>query len=318
MNKVSQSDKHSLTAKELKGNWGTLLLPINNDDSIDYTILADEIDYFISAKLDGIYSNGTAGEFHNQTEEEFDKIQELMAEKCHKAKMRFQIGASHPSPIISLQRIKRTTALRPDAFQIILPDWLVAGQEEQVCFLQRIAEAAGEIPLVLYNPPHAKAVLKPADFAALKKSIPQLIGIKVASGDAAWLNEMRLIRDLSIFVPGHLLATGIKEKVASGAYSNVACLSPKGSQWWWELMANDLNEALAVEKRILSFFEECILPFKNAGYTNPALDKFLAAVGGWSAIGTRLRWPFKSIPQDEVEAVRLRAKKWLPEFSPNN
>ena len=123
MNKVSQSDKHSLTAKELKGNWGTLLLPINNDDSIDYTILADEIDYFISAKLDGIYSNGTAGEFHNQTEEEFDKIQELMAEKCHKAKMRFQIGASHPSPIISLQRIKRTTALRPDAFQIILPDW---------------------------------------------------------------------------------------------------------------------------------------------------------------------------------------------------
>ena len=75
MNKVLQSGKPPLTAKDLKGNWGTLLLPINNDDSIDYVRLADEIDYFISAKLDGIYSNGTAGEFHNQTEDEFYKIQ---------------------------------------------------------------------------------------------------------------------------------------------------------------------------------------------------------------------------------------------------
>lgn len=317
MNNILPSGKHPLTAKELKGNWGTLLLPINSDDSIDYTRLADEIDYFIYAKLDGIYSNGTAGEFHNQTEDEFDIIQALMAEKCHKAGMRFQIGASHPFPIISLERIKRTTALRPDAFQIVLPDWVTAGEEEQICFLQKVAEAAGEIPLVLYNPPHAKLVLKPTNFVALKRSIPQLIGIKVASGDAAWFDEMRQITNLSIFVPGHLLATGIKENVASGAYSNVACLSPKGSQWWWELMANDLKEALEIEKRILSFFDECIVPFKIAGHTNPALDKFLAAVGGWANIGTRLRWPYKSIPENEVEAVRLRAKKWLPEFFRN-
>jgi dihydrodipicolinate synthase/N-acetylneuraminate lyase len=129
---------------------------------------------------------------------------------------------------------------------------------------------------------------------------------------------MRQIIDLSIFVPGHLLATGIKEKVAAGAYSNVACLSPRGSQCWWELMSTDLEEALAIEKRILSFFEECILPFKNAGYTNPALDKFLAAVGGWSTIGTRLRWPYKFIAENEINAVRIRARKWLPEFFQND
>ena len=95
-----------LTAINLKGNWGTLLLPINPDDSIDYARLADEIDYLIEAKIDGIYSNGTAGEFHNQTEEEFDKINELLAEKCHRSNMPFQIGASHPVPIISFERLK--------------------------------------------------------------------------------------------------------------------------------------------------------------------------------------------------------------------
>ena len=237
-----------------------------------------------------------------------------MAERCHKGKMPFQIGASHPSPVISLERIKRTIDLRPDAYQIILPDWLVAGWEEQVYFLQKVAEAAGEIPLVLYNPPHAKKVLSPLELAALKKSIPQLIGVKVASGDATWFKEMREVADLSIFVPGHLLATGVKEGVASGAYSNVACLSPKGSEWWWKLMANDLQEALEIEKKIAAFFRECIMPFKNAGYTNPALDKFLTAVGGWSTIGTRLRWPYKYIRKSEIDAVRRRAKRWLPEF----
>ncbi|WP_315815248.1 hypothetical protein [Paraflavitalea speifideaquila] len=123
-----------LTAKTLKGNWATLLLPINSDDSIDYVRLAEEIDDMIRAVPDGIYSNGTAGELHNQTEAEFDKVQEIMAAKCEAAAVPFQIGANHPSPLISLQRMQRTVALQPAAFQVILPDWVSTGAGEQVTF----------------------------------------------------------------------------------------------------------------------------------------------------------------------------------------
>ncbi|MGO7675583.1 hypothetical protein ACC685_37750, partial [Rhizobium ruizarguesonis] len=45
------------------------------DDSIEFGKLGEEIDILVDAGFDGIYSNGTAGEFHNQTEEEFDIIQ---------------------------------------------------------------------------------------------------------------------------------------------------------------------------------------------------------------------------------------------------
>jgi len=304
-----------LTSKNLKGNWGTLLLPINSDDSIDYLRLSEEIDRLIDAGLDGVYSNGTAGEFHNQTEVEFDMVQQVMAEKCQAAGMPFQIGISHPSPIISLERLQRTVALRPDAFQVILPDWVTVTDDEQIAFLSKMAEAAGTIPLVLYNPPHAKLVLSPARLLKIGQAIPQLIGVKLASGDADWYKEMRLQAPaLSIFVPGHLLATGIREKVASGAYSNVACLSPKGSQAWWQLMQNDLDKAVQVQENILQFFATCIVPYKNAGYCNPALDKFLAAIGGWGSVGTRLRWPYKWIAEEEVPAARIVAKRLLPDF----
>ena len=304
-----------LTAKTLRGNWATLLLPVQEDDSIDYTRLAAEIDYLISAQTDGIYSNGTAGEFHNQTEAEFDKIQELLAAKCYQAGIPFQIGACHPSPWISLERLERSVAFRPDAFQVVLPDWVAASEQEQMDFLQRMAEAGGDIPLVLYNPPHGKTVLQPADFRRLKDAIPSLIGVKVAGGDAQWYADMRVqAHDLSVFVPGHFLATGVKEGVGAGAYSNVACLSPAGAQRWWQLMQTDIEKALEIQQRILQFFDQCIVPFKQAGYSNPALDKFLAAIGGWGTVGTRLRWPYRSVAEQEVAGARKVARALLPEF----
>ena len=63
-----------LAASDIHGNWATLLLPLNADETIDFDLLAAEIDHFIAAKVNGIYSNGSAGEFYAQSEEEFDRI----------------------------------------------------------------------------------------------------------------------------------------------------------------------------------------------------------------------------------------------------
>ena len=125
-----------LKSHEIFGNWATLLLPINNDDSINYSQLEEEIDTLISFKVNGIYSNGTAGEFYNQTEEEFDQINAILANKCNAAGIPFQIGAAHMSPEISLQRVKRAKQLQPSAIQVILPDWFVPTMPEIVNFLK--------------------------------------------------------------------------------------------------------------------------------------------------------------------------------------
>lgn len=306
---------NTLTAKTLKGNWATLLLPIQTDQTIDFGLLADEIDYLIDAKVDGVYSNGTAGEFHNQTEAEFDQINQLFAEKCLKASMPFQIGCSHPSPVISLERIKRSVSLKPSAFQVILPDWVVSCDAEQVDFLQGIANHANGIPLVLYNPPHAKLELKPEDYLKFRTAVPSLIGLKVLSKDAAWNEEMKMYAShLSVFVPGHFLASGVKAGIAAGAYSNVACINPSAAQYLWKLMHTDLDEALRIEKNILEFFKRCIAPYQKQQYSNPALDKFLAAVGGCIQIPTRLRWPYKWISESDVASARKQGKILIPEF----
>ena len=55
-----------LHPKQIRGNWATLLLPINSDQSIDFARLKAEILYLIEARVDGIYSNGSAGEFYTK------------------------------------------------------------------------------------------------------------------------------------------------------------------------------------------------------------------------------------------------------------
>ncbi|MFL5019204.1 MAG: dihydrodipicolinate synthase family protein [Rhizobium sp.] len=300
------------------GNWASLLLPIAADNSIEFDKLGEEIDILIDAGVDGIYSNGTAGEFHNQTEAEFDRIQAMLAERCKASSTPFVIGACQPDPLIMLNRVRRAAALDPHAIQVILPDWWPLTDAEAIDFLKQAAEAADGIRLILYNPPHAKRVLAPKELGAVCAAVPEVIGIKLADGDTSWYAEARRhLSGLSLLVPGHHLATGTREGVAAGSFSNVACLSPRGAQIWTVSMRNDIDAALDLERRICTFMDAHIVPFRQEfGYSNAALDKLLSAIGNWGPVSTRLRFPYRSI--DMAEAVRLRriARAELPDLFP--
>lgn len=306
-----------LTYASLRGNWATLLLATDRDGSLNYSKMSDEIDALISSRPDGIYSNGTACEFYSQNIDEFYRISELLASKCRKAGVKFQIGVSHPCAEESVERLKAVTGLSPWAVQVILPDWFPVDDRAAVSFLTRMSDIGKEIPLVLYNPPHAKRVLLPAEWQMLKKAVPTLIGIKVFDNNcsAEWYEDMRNNSEgLSVFVPGHHLATGIANG-ASGAYSNMACLNPFAAQKWSDMMKADMDGALELETRINKFIAECIDPFiVKMHYPNHACDRFMANIGNWADIGAYLRWPYASIPESYIGETRKKGHNIIPEF----
>ncbi len=307
----------SYTNKEIVGNWATLLLATGKDGSIDYKKLGDEIDILIASNPNGIYSNGTAGEFYAQTEDEFDHIGMLLSEKCEKAGIPYQIGVSHMSPQLSLERLKRIRHLQPGGVQVILPDWFPVTLEEAILFLQKMEEAANGISLVLYNPPHAKKGLDPEDWAILKIQVPSLEGLKVfdQNADAQWYSEMRKhYTGLSVFIPGHRLASGIKQG-AHGAYSNMACLNPFAAQKWYNLVIKDMEAGLELESRINVFMKKFIEPLVTVHhYPNHACDRFMAILGGWADVGDKLRWPYKSVLKEYITEIKPKAVDIIPEF----
>jgi dihydrodipicolinate synthase/N-acetylneuraminate lyase len=174
---------------------------------------------------------------------------------------------------------------------------------------------ADGVPLVLYNPPYAKTQIPPELFGKLSDEVPALVGVKVPGGDDAWYTRMAdaVGGRLAIFVAGHTLASGYA-RGAAGAYSNVACLSPAGAARWYALIISDLPAALEFEERLRGFLDAHIGPLGRAGHSDPALDKTLAAIGGWAPIGTRVRWPHRSVDEAAVPALRAAAEAAVPEL----
>jgi dihydrodipicolinate synthase/N-acetylneuraminate lyase len=296
----------------LGGTWGTVLIPWRHDDSIDLPRLRCEVSALVAAGLDGVYAHGTAGEFHALSDKEFCAVSDVVAELCGAHSVPFQIGASHMSAQTGWKRAAYARGLRPVAIQVTLPDWLPLTLGECQRFLHGLAEVAAPVALVLYNPPHAKTVLSPAQLAHLADTVPQLVGLKTAGGDEVWHATMRtLCPSLAVFVPGHHLASGYAMG-AAGSFSNIAALSPAGAARWWQLIRSDNDTALEVEKAILNFFADHITPLQHQGYGPPALDKTLAHIGGWADIGTRVRWPASSVPVEHAESLRAEARSRLP------
>ncbi|WP_165368297.1 hypothetical protein [Phytoactinopolyspora endophytica] len=93
-------------------------------------------------------------------------------------------------------------------------------------------------------------------------------------------------------------------------------MMPAGAVAWYELMQADMPRALDVERRIGELFDLHVAPLQASGLSNPALDKFLAAMGGWAGVGTRVRWPYRSAPSSAVDQARRDARAVLPELLP--
>ena len=289
------------------GTWATVLLPLDAGDRIDWDAVREQVRYLARSGVDGVYTNGSSGEFWAQTEEEFDRLTALVADVCGTAGLAYQIGAAHPSPQVALSRLRRARAYRPSAIQVILPDWFAPSDAEAVAYLRRLASEAAPVPLVLYNPPHAKRVLTPSEHIRLLDAIPEITGLKVGLLDAP-----DLYARTSVFVPGHHLATEYR-KGAAGAYSNVACLDPGGAARWWRQIRTDPAAAESTERRLRTFLDTEVRPLQQRyGYCNAALDKLLAAIGGWAPIPTRMRWPYEGVPPEHAARLRPRARDLLP------
>ncbi|TPO10621.1 dihydrodipicolinate synthase family protein [Mesorhizobium sp. B1-1-5] len=296
-----------------RGIWGAVMLAVGLDGNIDWSATQETVARLCASGVHGVYSNGTACEFHCQTEAEFDRLSEIVAAVAGAARIPFQIGISQSNPRVACERLKRVAGLGLSGVQFTLPDWWPPSDEEVLRFVSGLAEAAPSTPLVLYNPPHAKRRLTLESIAALGTAVPSLVGAKLPGGDASWYAGMRReLSGLSVFVPGHTLATGYANG-AHGSYSNIACLSPKGAlQWWAQIRAGE-QAAFEMQARVQAFLADHVLPFRaRYAVSDAALDKAMAAAGSWSSIRAQLLWPYSSVPDEDIPPLATAARVAFP------
>ena len=180
-------------------------------------------------------------------------------------------------------------------------------------FLKAAEKVANGVSLVLYNPPHAKVRLSARELVELYDNIPNLVGFKLPRITAD-IEKSGLAKKASIFVAGHFLATDAY-KGAMGAYSNVCCLNPIAAQKWTSECLKLKPSALELEARIQRYMAQEITPYiTEQGYSNAAVDKFMATLGGWSDMESTMRFPFASITKGDIAKKLKVMDELLPEF----
>ena len=173
----------------LEGSLVALVTPMTADGEVDFAALQALVEWHIESGTDGIVAVGTTGE--SATLEVDDHI-EVVRKVLEYAKGRIKViagaGANATDEAIHLSQAFQ--ALGVDACLSVTPYYNKPTQEGLYQHFKAIAESC-DIPTILYNVPGRTAVdMLPETVIRLAK-LPNIIGIKEATGDVSRVAAIR-------------------------------------------------------------------------------------------------------------------------------
>lgn len=165
------------------GSMVALVTPMKADGAIDNEALERLIDFHIEHGTDAIVAVGTTGESATLDEDEHcDVIRRTVAHAAGRIPIIAGTGANSTREAIELTQCAQQAGA--DACLLVTPYYNKPTQEGLFLHFRAVAEAVA-IPQILYNVPGRTAVdMLPATVARLA-DIPNIVGIKEATGDLA-------------------------------------------------------------------------------------------------------------------------------------
>ena len=165
----------------LQGSLVALITPMNQDGSIHYEQLRDLIDWHIENGTDGIVAVGTTGESATlSVEEHLSVIEETVKHVNKRVPVIAGTGANNTLEAIALSRAAEKAGA--DYTLSVVPYYNKPSQEGIYQHFKTIAEATS-IPMIIYNVPGRTVVSMTNDTILRLSEIPNIVGVKEASGN---------------------------------------------------------------------------------------------------------------------------------------
>lgn len=165
-----------------KGAGVALVTPFHEDESINFEALDELLEMQLKGHTDAIIVCGTTGEPATMTEEEKLSCIEFVVKRVnHRIPVIAGTGANCTRNAVALS--KKAEALGVDGLLVVTPYYNKATQEG---LYQHYKAIAGEtsLPIIMYNVPSRTGCnILPETAVRIAKEIPNVVGIKEASGD---------------------------------------------------------------------------------------------------------------------------------------
>ena len=286
----------------LKGSLVALITPMNQDGSINYEQLHDLIDWHIENGTDGIVAVGTTGESATLPVEEHLAVIEATVKHVNKrVPVIAGTGANNTVEAIALSQAAEQAGA--DYTLSVVPYYNKPSQEGIYQHFKAIAEATS-IPMVIYNVPGRTVVSMSNDTILRLAEIPNIVGVKEASGKIG--SNIELINSVpeGFAVLSGDDPTGLPFMLCGGhgVVTVAANVAPK-------LFADMCRAALEGDIVTARRLNEQLIPIYNTMFCEPSPA---APKWGLSLLGKcepHVRLPLVALTEDGQAKVRAALEK---------
>jgi 4-hydroxy-tetrahydrodipicolinate synthase len=257
--------------KPTHGCGTAIVTPFHSDGSIDERALRGLVAWQVESGIDFLVPCGTTGETPTLSREEWLRVIEVTISVAQ-GKVPIVAGATSNSTHDAVEKACTVAAMPGvDAILTASPYYNKPTQEGQYRHFKAIADAVDK-PLILYNVPgRTGANIEPATLARLAE-IPNIIGVKEASGSISQIAEVCNVvpEDFLVFSGDDAVTLPIISLggvgIISVASNEIPCQMAEMTR---AALANDWKKARTLHRRFLplmqaNFIESNPIPVKAA------------------------------------------------------
>ncbi|MDY0288036.1 MAG: 4-hydroxy-tetrahydrodipicolinate synthase [Sphaerochaeta sp.] len=291
-----------------QGIFTALVTPMNQDETVNFDELRNQVDRQIKRAAAGLFCLGTNGEFYALDTSERIEILDVIADQVGgRVPLIANVGCVTTRETV---RLAKETAKRPvNAMSVIVPYFAAFSQEQLYQHYATIAKSV-DIPIMIYNIPKRTGNAISLETVKELSKIDSIIGIKDSSGDIAFLNELFKLSspNFSVLVGTDSLILQTLQKGGTGAVAGCANPFPEimnGIYTYWK--KGDLKTA--------QILQDSIVPFRNTfSFGNPnSIVKRAVELMGYEVGAARAPANIISVEIDAqirkaIEAVNIASK----------
>jgi len=266
----------------ITGSIVALVTPMLEDGSVDYPTLRKLVDWHIAEGTDCIGVVGTTGESPTVNVQEHCEIIRVSVEQA-KGRVPIMAGCGANSTAEAIELARYAKQVGADCQLQVVPYYNKPTQEGQYQHFKAIAEAVGDLPMILYNVPGRTVADMQHETVLRLARVPGIIGIKEATGNierAQWLIR-EAPQGFSIYSGDDGTAVALMLCGGQGNVSVTANVAPRlMHQLCQAAVAGDCATAMRIQLQLLPlhkclFVEPSPIPVKwtmaRLGLCGPAL-----------------------------------------------
>ncbi len=285
----------------LKGSLVALITPMNADGSVNYGELRTLIDWHIENGTDGIVAVGTTGESATLPAEEHLAVVEATVKHVNK-RVPVIAGTGANSTEEAIELSKAAERLGADYTLSVVPYYNKPSQEGIYRHFKAIAEATA-IPMIIYNVPGRTVVDMNNETILRLAEIPNIVGVKEASGDIARETDLinRAPEGFAVYSGDDPTGMAFMLCGGDGVISVAANVAPK-------LFADMCREAIAGNIPAARELNKKLIPVYDVMFCEPSPAAPKWALTQLGLCQPHVRLPIIELSSDGQDKVRSALK----------